>query len=127
MSFRCPACGKVTALGPTDAGAAGPAEPKTPLEELASGDGARVVPGVGEVTGAECIRWMTDYIREMHDSVSELHASGASLEDTLKTVKMKKYNSWAGHRQRLSNNLTAAYRSLSARAARAARPAAGKE
>jgi len=36
VSFRCPACGKVTALGPTDAGAAGPAEPKTPLEELAS-------------------------------------------------------------------------------------------
>jgi len=65
---------------------------------------------------------MRDYLKELHTSVGQLAASGATLEATLKTVRMKRYRSWAGHSERLAANVTAAYRA----AARLV-PAGGKE
>jgi len=77
--------------------------------ESVAGEGARVVPGEGELSGPECIAWMRDYLKELHTAVGQLAAAGATLEATLKTVRMKRYRSWAGHSERLEANVAAAY------------------
>ena len=49
------------------------------LERLAGlDDEFRVIPGVGGAAGSECIGWLRDYLRELHESTTSLAAAGGT-------------------------------------------------
>jgi hypothetical protein len=77
------------------------------VETLA--EGCRVVPGAGEVSGGECVRWMRDWLRELAESVTALAAAGGTVEQALDQVKLTRYNGWARHGELRESNVRIAF------------------